>query len=105
MKLKSIYNKDGVLTYEYFVNESDKDEIIKKTGLDESLSEKLGELLTNVEEDKCIFRETNTSFSITIGNVIITKDGISIDNSAGATEPTPKSYKTYGKIKKYPQKS
>ena len=76
MKLKSIYTKDGVLIHEYFVNESDKNKIIAEMGLEESLSDGLGEMITNAGEDKCVFIKTHTSCSLMIDDVLSSKDSL-----------------------------
>ena len=81
MKLKSIYTKDGVLTHEYFVNESDKDKIIAEMGLEENLSDGIGEMITNAGEDKCIFIKTHTSCSLMIDDVLFSKDSLISDSN------------------------
>lgn len=48
MEIKKIYHK-GILTHEYFVNESDTNEIVEKMGLDKSLNDKLSDYLKNNE--------------------------------------------------------
>lgn len=74
MKLKSIYTKNGVLTHEYFVNESDKEELVAKMGLANDMEDSLGCLLSNYNEDQCVLIETHLDSTLLIDGTIFSSD-------------------------------
>lgn len=95
MELKKIYN-NGTLTHEYFVNESDTDEVLKKLNFDNDLKDNLNDYLKNHE---CILVQKGDVYTLESDGVELS--ATDFETSENTTTPLSfKKNKDYGFKKK-----
>ena len=95
MEIKSIYNRNGILTHEYKVNGSDVKDIITDMNLDSDLADSLKSYL---DGNNCILVKRNNDYVLKVDGKEYSNHEIEdLLDKDDIEEPTTKSYSKFKK--------